>query len=155
MKFTIRTFFLMIGVIAIAIAAYQAGHSRAITELTPRLRSEFDRPVSKRIDIQLQVVSEDTRQPIPNARLELTLAHPYGNGSFTTYVTDGNGYITTSQPLYPQHYQVDIYPPVNSRFESRAYFFETDTMLKIESDGTYTPKQFSVRKQQAHQENRG
>lgn len=147
MKITIRTLFAMIAIAALVLAAYQAGHSRATNKLTPHLRSKFNQPVSKRIDIQLQVLSADTQQPISNARLELTLAHPYGNGAFTSYVTDENGFITTSQPLYSAYYQVDIYPPANSGYEKRAYFFEYDTMLKIEPDGTYAPKQFKVENQ--------
>jgi hypothetical protein len=144
MQTNIRTLLCLIAIIALVIAAYQAGFNAATIKLTPRLKSFSDQAVSKRVDIDLRVVAAGTGLPIPNARLEMTLAHAYGNGAYTTYLTDRNGSITTTQDLYPGHYQIDIYPPLGSEFQDRAYFADPDTMLKIESDGTYSPKEFAV-----------
>ena len=146
-RFTIGTLLWIATLLAVAISFYMAGYRSGEQERMKLQYAarQYERVVSKPIDIELGVVDAETKKPIKGAKVEMTLVSGWADGGFTAYVTNAEGKFTTSEVLCVGNYQIAIYPPAGSVYVPRTYLYSPSDMLNIKRDGSYSPTTFEVK----------
>ena len=142
MTMTIKFLLGLIAIVAIALASYRFGVSRA------KERRYAEPHVGKSetygYRIRLRVIAADTLEPVEGATLEhILIGEDGGDGGFNEDVTDDSGCITTEVPLRPGRHMIYIKAPKGSRYAT-TQFTEDETYLVVRKDGTYSPAEFRM-----------